>query len=164
MAKKLDIPEQRLIVPGAAAAAAVPITTHANLLHGVYGLCTVSGITLLHLFEWRVRVSQKLLEVTAHGDEWEQWVQLRQGWTGMAKGYLTRSATATYINGAAKLSAIGPAMTFTGYSDMGESTGAHKIIVGEILYEDITIEVPNAMVTQEITFRGSVAPTGGPAA
>lgn len=169
MPKTLAVPGD--MFPGAGPAVPVPQDTDAGLLHGVYGLCIMTGITILHLFDWQVTVTQKLLDVTAHGDEWEQWIQLRQGWTGRAKGYLTRSGVNHYIAGAAKLSGVGPPLTFTGYSDMGEIHGASPgpagvriIIAGEILYEELTIQVPNAMVTQEITFRGSVAPTGGPAA
>lgn len=149
-------PPAEPLFPGA------PQNTAAGLIHGVYALCTLSNIGTLHLFDFEIKVTQKLIEVTAHGDEWEQWIPLRQGWTGRARGYLSRAAaaTATYIGGAAKISASPAAGTFIGYSDFGTTI----IFQGEIYAEDITLQFPNAMVEQEITFRGSMAPTTGPTA
>lgn len=149
-----------------------PITTDAGLLAGVYATCTLAGITVLHLFDWSIKVTQTLIEVTAHGDEWEQWVPLRQGFTGRARGYLSRSAaiasgtTRSYLGGtntttsALRLGSPGAEMSFVGYSDFGSTV----LFTGNCFAEDITIEVPNAMATQEINFRGSVAPTVGIAA
>src|SRR5204863_7980223 len=69
--------------PGASSGG-TPIATDAGLLAGVYGSATLNGITILHLFDWSIKVTQTLIEVTAHGDEWEQWKPLRQGFTGRA--------------------------------------------------------------------------------
>src|SRR5436190_16314585 len=155
-------------LPGASSGG-TPITTDAGLLAGVYGSATLNGITLLHLFDWSIKVTQTLSEVTAHGDEWEQWKPLRQGFTGRARVYLSRAAAISdaarrsYLGGtntsasAARLTAPGAEMTFTGYSDFGTTV----LFTGLCFAEDITIEVPNAMATQEITFRGSVAPSAG---
>lgn len=75
---------------------------------------------------------------------------------------MTRSAAAadTYIGETTKLSASPAVLTFAGYSDYGTT----KIFEGTCLWEDIVIQVPNAMVEQEITLRGNTAPTTGPAA
>jgi hypothetical protein len=124
---------------------------------------TLSGIAILHLFDWEIKLTQQLLDASGHGDEWEQWVPLRQGWTGRARGYMTRGAlTADTYVAAAKLSDSPAEMVFTGWSDMGMAN-ATRILVGTIYWEDITIAAPNAMVTQEISFRGNMAPTVGPA-
>ena len=140
---------------------AVP-STSAGLLVGLYAQVTISGISVLNLFDAEVRVRQTLTEVTAHGDEWEQWIPLRQGWTARARGYLTRAgaASTTFIGGSAKISASPAAMTFTMWSDMGTNV----IFLGECFAEDISITRPNAMVEQEVTLRGSIAPNSGPAA
>lgn len=155
-------------LPGASSGG-TPRTTDAGLLAGVYGQATLSGITVLHLFDWSIKVTQTLIEVTAHGDEWEQWIPLRQGFTGRARGYLSRAADITsatkrsYLGGTntsagpLRLGAPGSEMTFIGYSDFGTTV----LFQGLCFAEDITIEVPNAMATQEINFRGSVAPTAG---
>jgi hypothetical protein len=139
-----------------------PVTWTPGLLHGVYGLMTLSGIATLHLYNCRIRVEQSLADVTGHGDEWEQMVALRQRFSGTATGYLSRSAaaTATYIGGAHKISASPGEMTVHVYSDFGTT----EIFTGTVFSEDVTISFPNAMVEQEITFRGNAAPTLGPAA
>lgn len=140
-----------------------PIATSADLLVGLYATCTIDKITTLHLFDWEVRVTQTLTEVSAHGDEWEQWIPLRQGWTARARGYLTRSAaaTATYIGGGAyDLSSSGDEITFTGYSNFGSTA----IFTGTCYADQVTLTVPNAMVEQEITLRGNAAPSTGPRA
>src|SRR5213076_1863869 len=69
----------------------VPPTAAAGLLVGVYAQVTLSTIGTLHLFEGELRITQSLVQVTGHGDEWEQWVPLRQSWTARLRGYLTRA-------------------------------------------------------------------------
>ena len=140
-----------------------PQTSGPNLLAGVYATCTISGVGTLHLFDWELRFRQSLVDVTAHGDEWEQWKPLRQGWSLRARGYMTRSAAATDIYhgaGALDRSSSGDELTVNCYSDMGTTV----IFTGTAYAEDITLSVPNAMVEQEITVRGNAAPTAGPRA
>lgn len=149
--------------PPGASSQGTPQASSPDLLVGVYALATISGITVLHLFDWEIRIRQSVVEVTAHGDEWEQWIPLRQGWTGRARGYMTRAAaaSATYHGGGAfDLSSSGDELTFIGYSDFGDTV----IFQGACFAEEVTLSVPNAMVEQEITLRGSVAATTGPRA
>lgn len=151
-------PNASIPAPGA------PLAAPPDLLVGVYALATLgppTPVIVLHLFDCQVKISQKLVEVTGHGDEWDQWVPLRQGWTATARGYLTRSgaATVTYVGQSAKKSASGPELTFALYSDWGTT----PIFAGTCFMEDCTISRPNAMVEQEITLRGSTTPTTGPA-
>lgn len=141
--------------------APTPQTTSAGLLVGVYALVKLDSFAFLHLFNCEVRITQRLVEVTGHGDEWEQWVPLRQGWTARARGYLDRAAavSATYIGKGANKTAPGPEMTLTLYSDYGTT----PIFTGLCFSEEITLQRSQAMVEQEISLRGSVAPSVGPA-
>src|SRR5262245_9221446 len=120
MPKKSQAAPTDMPAPGA------PQPSSAGLLVGVYAAATISGITVLHLFEWELRFRQTLVEVTAHSDEWEQWIALRQGWTGRARGYLTRSAQTIapltdppYHYSLLDRSNSPNPVTFTGYSDFG---------------------------------------------
>lgn len=157
MRKQSSPPRVSLAAPGAAP------TSPADLLVGIYATCTVDKITTLHLFDWELRITQSLTEVTAHGDEWEQWIPLRQGWTARARGYMTKAATVTDLyhgGGAFDRSSSGDEITFTGYSDFGSTV----LFTGTCFAEQVTLTFPNEMVEQEITIRGSAAPSAGPRA
>ena len=140
-----------------------PQTSGPNLLAGVYAQCTIDKITTLHLFDWELRFRQNLIDVSGHGDEWEQWKPGRSGWTLRARGYLSRSGAATvtyYGGGALDQSSPGDEITVNCYSDMGTTV----IFTGTCYAEDISLSAPNAMVEQEITVRGNAAPSAGPRA
>lgn len=148
--------------PAAMPPGAAP-TDSANLLHGVYATCTISGIGTLHLFDFELRFRQTLIDVSGFGDEWEQWKPGRQGFTLRGRGYMSRSAAAntTYWGGGTlDLGSPGAEQTINCYSDMGTTA----IFTGTGYAEDISMSAPQAMVEQEITLRGSAAPSAGPSA
>lgn len=153
----------------AAAPAAVPPgapqNTSADLLVGVYASVDITGVGTLHCFDWELRFRQQLVDVSGHGDEWEQWKPVRQGWTLRARGYLTRSTPAAdtyYGSGALDRSSPGAEVTANCYSDY--DTGQTPIFTGTAYAEDVSLSAPNTMVEQEITIRGNATPTAGPQA
>lgn len=146
----------RLVPPAAPMPGAAPAAS-ADLLVGLYATCVVSGIGTLHLFDWELRFRQNLIDVSGHGDEWEQYVPHRQGFTLRARGYMTRSGAANttyYGGGALSATAPGAEQTVNCYSDFTQTL----IFTGTCYAEDISFSAPNAMVEQEITLRGNAAP------
>jgi hypothetical protein len=147
--------------PPGAGPPGLPPTDSANLLAGVYAKVDITNAGTLHCFDWEIRFRQALADVSGHGDEWEQWKPVRQGWTMRARGYMTRSApdTTTYWgDDALKQLSPGDECTVACYSDYGTTV----IFTGTAYAEDISMSAGyEAMVEQEITVRGNAAPSAG---
>lgn len=140
--------------PLAPPAPAAPPTSVAGRLVGRFARATVAGITLL-CFDWEFNVSTDFADGTAHGDYWEEPVQLRHSWTFRARGYCTSGGTGYASVGWSTAGDVA-AITVTGYSVAGTS---HTIVAGPAFAARGNFSAPMAMVTQEIELRGAGAPT-----
>ena len=124
----------------------------ANRLRGRYAQASAGG-AIANLFDWELTIEADYEDVTAHGDEWEQVVPLKQRWTFRARGYITTAGT-TYL--AAFNTAGAPAaVSIIAYTDNG--TTARFTAQGYPTRGSIT--APMTMVEQSFEFRGAGAPT-----
>ena len=122
-------------------------------LNGRYAVATAGG-SIANLFDWELSIEADYEDVTAHGDEWEQVVPLKQRWTFRAKGYITVGGT-TYLAAFNKTGA--PAtVTVVAYTGDLSSTVAFTAI-GYPTRGNLS--APMDMATQEFEFRGAGAPS-----
>lgn len=137
------------VAPGAA-----PTSTTGRLV-GRFARAVIGSITLL-CFDWELNVTTDFADGTAHGDYWEQPVQLRHSWTFRCRGYFTYggAANTSYIGATWGSNSTDPAaVTITAYSEAG-TTAANRLISGNAFVARGTFSAPMAMATQEIELRG----------
>lgn len=128
-----------------------------NRQHGAFAMATVSGVTLL-LRNWELRYETKTVDVTAHGDDWEQTIVTTSRWTFRATCLVTGATNTTLLSGLwnstqpslatvnAYTGAVGAgslAFTGTGYATSGSLTS------------------PEGMMESEIEITGTGVPTAG---
>lgn len=150
MARPVDA---ALPFPGAA-----PTTVPSRLV-GRYAQCSIGGSTgtVLLIFDWEFGTSTDFADGTAHGDYWEQPVQLRHSWTFRGRGYILRN-TGAALTATGWSSTDVAALAIIGY---GDNIPTKVLISGNAFAARGNISAPMAMVTQEIEFRGVGAPTLG---
>lgn len=103
------------------------------------------------LYDWTLVVETDYEDVTAHGDEWEVVVPLKQRWSATAQAYLLTGAT-TYLS---LFNAAGePAsLTFTAYA--GLAAAGITRFVGTGFPTRVEMAAPMELVTQTIEIRGT---------
>ena len=142
--------------PGLPSPGAAPTTPPSRLV-GRFAQCSIGGSTgtTLLIFDWEFNVSTDFADGTAHGDYWEQPVQLRHSWTVRGRGYVTRGGSSLAATGWST-SGDAASLTVIGYSD---NIPTKVIIQGLAFAARGNFSAPMAMVTQEIEFRGVGPPT-----
>ena len=154
-----------MATPPKAAPSSVPLpapgtapTAGTGRLVGRFAQCSIGGSTgtVLLIFDWEFNVTTDFADGTAHGDYWEQPVQLRHGWTFRGRGYVARGGAGLAASGWSATDVA--ALAILAYSD---NTPSHTVISGNAFAARGNFSAPMAMVTQEIELRGVGAPTLG---
>lgn len=147
--------------PGAAPTA--DSSTISPLVVGRYAECYLFGAVVANLFDWELRATFDYSNLTAHGDYWQVNQFMDAGWTARARGYLTQLGS-SYI--AAALAQVGvtgvyipTALTFRGFSTLGNAGNAKELFNGGCFIRDLAFMVPMAMFEQEINLIGSGNPS-----
>lgn len=150
-------PRANAAPPGLPVPSAAPTTAPSRLV-GRFAQCSIGGSTgtVLLIFDWEFNVTTDFADGTAHGDYWEQPVQLRHSWTFRGRGYLTRGGAGLPASGWSSTDVA--ALAIIGY---GDNIPTKVLISGNAFAARGNISAPMAMVTQEIEFRGVGAPTLG---
>lgn len=126
-------------------------------LHGQYAVATVSSVTLL-LRSWEVRYETKTVDVTAHGDDWEQMIVTTSSWRFRATCLAVPNTTTTLLSGLWNSTQPG-LVTVSGYS--GSVGGGNLVFSGTGYATSGTFSSPEGMVEQEIEITGTGVPTAG---
>lgn len=131
----------------------VPVTR----LHGQFALATISGVTLL-LRTWEVRYETKTVDVTAHGDDWDQIIVTTSSWRFRATCLAVPVTTASLL--ASLWNTTQPGLvTVNAYS--GAVGAGNLIFTGSGYPTSGTFSAPEGMAEQELEIVGVGAPTAG---
>lgn len=121
---------------------------------GRYAVATIGGVAIAECFDWEVTLEADYEDVTAHGDEWEVVVPLKERWTFRARKYILL-ATATRLT-AFTTSAEPAAMTVVCYT--GPSGGTVRF-QGSGFPTRVSLSAPMELIEEEIEIRGNSTPT-----
>jgi hypothetical protein len=130
-----------------------------SVLVGRYAEASVGGLLIALLFDWKVEVTGKTIDLPAHGDKWDYVVPLQSGWTFTAKGYMVPGSSAHYINALWSSASLPAYFIVAGFS--GSVASGTKIFEGSGLPVKGTITAPMELVEQEFEIKGHGAPTVG---
>jgi hypothetical protein len=129
------------------------------VLNGRYAEASVGGILIALLFDWKVTVSGKVIELPIGGDTWDYLAPLRSGWTFSAKGYMVPGSANHYVKALWAANTTTPYFVIEGFS--GSVQSGTPIFQGTGLPVRGEIAAPMELVTQEFEIRGHGAPTIG---
>ena len=122
---------------------------------GRYAEASIGGVVIAQLYDWEVSIEADYEDVTAHGDEWEVVVPLKQRWTFRARQYCLLNVATSLT--AFTTSAEPAGMTVRCYTEPA-ATGSIVFQAGGFPTRAL-LSAPMELVQQEIEIRGTSTPT-----